>query len=156
MSSDNNTYNRHYSDRAVGPNWKFSARCQLASGATVFCGGNRETNFLRGLSRLSRQYWYLRGQFWLIQGFELTPSYVEEVRPGVFPKILRNLWLMSSIQLTLMMLLVWALVPYDEIRLHSANILSILAEYAAGSRWLRYWLVVDAVLVLCAGIIFQK
>lgn len=84
-------------------------------------------------------------------GFELTVTYVEEVHPKTFPKVLRNLWLMSFIQLTTMMLLVWAVVPYAEVRSHSANILSLLAEHAAQAKWLRYWLVADAVLVLCAG-----
>lgn len=88
---------------------------------------------------------------YLIAGFELTPSYVEDVKPNVFPKVLRNLWLLSFIQLTLVMLLVWAVVPYADITAHSGNILSLLAEHAAGSKWLRTWLVVDAVLVLCAG-----
>ena len=51
-----------------------------------------------------------------------------------------------------MMLLVWAVVPYDRIQSNLSNILSILAEEAAQAKWLRYWLVCDAVLVLCAGI----
>lgn len=58
---------------------------------------------------------------------------------------------MSLIPLTLMMLLVWAIIPYSEIQSNSANIVSILAERAVGAKWLRYWLVADAVLVLCAG-----
>jgi amino acid transporter len=59
---------------------------------------------------------------------------------------------MSFIQLTMMMLLVWAIVPYAQVQSHSSNILSLLAENAAQAKWLRYWLVADAVLVLCAGI----
>ena len=51
-----------------------------------------------------------------------------------------------------MMLLVWAVVPYTSIQTNSSNIVSILAEEAVGAKWLRYWLVADAVLVLCAGI----
>ena len=76
---------------------------------------------------------------------------MEEVHPKTFPKVLRNLWLMSFIQLTTMMLLVWAVVPYSDVQSHSGNILSLLAEHAAQAKWLRYWLVADAVLVLCAG-----
>jgi len=79
------------------------------------------------------------------------PSYVEEVGPKVFPKVLRNLWMISSGQLVLMMLLVWAVVPYGDIQNNPGNILSLLAEYAVQSKWLRYILVADAVLVLCAG-----
>ena len=84
-------------------------------------------------------------------GFELTPSYVEEVQPGAFPKVLRNLWIMSFSQLTLMMLLVWAVVPYAEIQSYPNNILSILAQHAIEGKWLRYVVVTDAVLVLCAS-----
>jgi hypothetical protein len=50
-----------------------------------------------------------------------------------------------------MMLLVWAVVPYSDITANPNNIISLLAEYAAGAKWLRYWLVTDAVLVLCAS-----
>jgi amino acid transporter len=84
-------------------------------------------------------------------GFELTPSYVQEVKPGVFPKILLNLWLGSLFQLSTMMLLVWAVVPYATIQANLSNIMSVLAEEAAQAKWLRIWLVCDAVLVLCAG-----
>jgi len=87
-----------------------------------------------------------------MKGFELTPSYVEEVRPGAFSKVLRNLWILSFSQLTLMMLLVWAVIPYTEIQSYSNNILSILAQHAVGGKWLRYVVVMDAVLVLCASI----
>jgi len=59
---------------------------------------------------------------------------------------------MSFVQLTFMILLVWAVVPYPDIQSNSNNILSILAEAAVQAKWLRYWLVVDAVLVLCASI----
>jgi amino acid transporter len=86
------------------------------------------------------------------EGFELTPSYVEDIKPRTFPKVLRNLWLMSFVQLTLLMLLVWAVVPFTDIQAHSGNILSLLAEHASGAKWLRVWLVTDAVLVLCAGL----
>src|SRR5215471_4154070 len=79
------------------------------------------------------------------------PSYVEEVRPRVLPKVLRNLLVISNCQLILMMLLVWAVIPYSVIQINSGNILSLLAEYAAQGKWLRYMLVADAVLVLCAG-----
>ena len=85
-------------------------------------------------------------------GFELAPNYIEEVEPTAFPSVLRNLWLMSLIPLPYMMLLVWAVVPYAQIQSNSANIVSILAEQAVGAKWLRYWLVADAVLVLCAGV----
>jgi len=51
-----------------------------------------------------------------------------------------------------MMLLVWAVVPYSEIQSYPNNILSILAQHAVGGKWLRYIVVADAVLILCASI----
>lgn len=90
----------------------------------------------------------------MIPGFELTPSYVEEVRPGVFPKVLRNLWLLAFSQLILMMLFVWAVVPYSDIQSQASNILSVLAQEATHAKWLRYVVVADAVLVLCASEIY--
>jgi hypothetical protein len=78
---------------------------------------------------------------------------VEQLDPPTFPRVLRNLWIMAFFQLMLMMFLVWAVVPFADIQPHSSNILSLLAEHAAGAKWLRYWLVADAVLVLGAGII---
>jgi hypothetical protein len=76
--------------------------------------------------------------------------------PDVFPKVLRNLWCMSFFQLSVMMLLVWAVIPYADIQAHPGNILSLLAQYAAGAKWLRYWLVGDAVLTLCSGSSFKS
>lgn len=47
-----------------------------------------------------------------------------------------------------------ALVPIDEIRNNSAIAVSILGQYAAGgNHWLRIWIIVDAVIVLCAGVL---
>lgn len=55
---------------------------------------------------------------------------------------------------TPMTLLVTVLVPVPIIQENSANAVSILGEYAAGgSRWLRLWIMIDAVIVLCAGVL---
>jgi hypothetical protein len=54
------------------------------------------------------------------------------------------------------MMLVWAVVPYPVIQGNPNNILSHLAEYASGAKWMRYWLVTDAVLVLGAGITLKS
>lgn len=53
-----------------------------------------------------------------------------------------------------MTLLVTVLVPVPVIIANSANAVSILGEYAAGGgRWLRLWIMIDAVIVLCAGVL---
>lgn len=53
-----------------------------------------------------------------------------------------------------MTLLVTVLVPVPVITANAANAVSVLGEYAAGGdRWLRIWIMVDAVIVLCAGVL---
>ncbi|PPQ71248.1 hypothetical protein CVT26_010990 [Gymnopilus dilepis] len=86
-----------------------------------------------------------------LTGFECTPSYVSKIKPGKFPLVLRNLHIPAIILNTLVMLLALALVPLDTI-LGGANVLSVLAAVSAG-RWLRVWIVVDAVIVLCGGVL---
>ena len=80
-----------------------------------------------------------------------TPAYVGRIKPGRFPKVLRNLHLPAIGLGTIMMLLVIAIVPMD-VTLGSANILSALAQLSAG-RWLRIWVVVDSVVVLSGGVL---
>lgn len=53
-----------------------------------------------------------------------------------------------------MTLLVTVLVPVPVIMANAANAVSVLGEYATGGdRWLRIWIMVDAVIVLCAGVL---
>ncbi|KZS91996.1 hypothetical protein SISNIDRAFT_474934 [Sistotremastrum niveocremeum HHB9708] len=84
-----------------------------------------------------------------LSGFECTPADVPSIRSGRFPSVLRNIHLATIVLNGPLMLLVLALIPMDTI-LSGANVLSILAQEASG-RWLRTWLVVDALLVLCGG-----
>ncbi|KAH8112836.1 amino acid permease-domain-containing protein [Phellopilus nigrolimitatus] len=84
-------------------------------------------------------------------GFECSPDYVSTVRPGVFPKVLRNIHLPIVGMYSLLMLLVLANIPLDVIN-SGGNILSVLADKVAG-RWLRIWVVVDASIVLSAGVL---
>ncbi|KAH9474571.1 hypothetical protein JR316_0013033 [Psilocybe cubensis] len=86
-----------------------------------------------------------------LTGFECTPSYVSRIKPGRFPRVLRNLHLPSIVLSTTMMLLVLAILPMD-VALRGENVLSVLAE-VSGGRWLRLWIVVDAVIVLCGGVL---
>ncbi|KAF8957524.1 AAAP amino acid permease [Flammula alnicola] len=80
-----------------------------------------------------------------------TPSYVSRIKAGKFPLVLRNLHIPAIFLNTLIMLLVLAVVPLDVI-LGGANVLSVLAQ-ASGGRWLRTWIVIDAIIVLCGGVL---
>ncbi|KAH7928884.1 hypothetical protein BV22DRAFT_1030277 [Leucogyrophana mollusca] len=86
-----------------------------------------------------------------LTGFECAPAYIAKIRPGRYPSVLRNLHLPAIVLNVTMMLLVLALIPLETI-LHGDNILSILAQKAAG-RWLRTWIAVEAIIVLCAGVL---
>lgn len=56
-----------------------------------------------------------------------SPDYVTAVRPGDFPKVLRNIHLPTMALYALLMLLVLANIPLDVIN-GGSNILSVLAE----------------------------
>ncbi|KAJ7230350.1 amino acid permease-domain-containing protein [Mycena pura] len=86
-----------------------------------------------------------------LTGVECTPSYAGRVKSGRFPLVLRNLHLPAIFLNTLMITLVFATIPLQTV-LSGANVLSVLAEMSAGP-WLRKWIVVDATVVLCGGVL---
>jgi len=87
-------------------------------------------------------------------GFECTQSYIEDIKPNTFPKIMRNLWLMVFFGNTSIGFLATTIVPLDIFQNNSDRAISILGQYATdGQYWLRIWIVVDAVIVLCAGVL---
>ncbi|KAJ7106514.1 amino acid permease-domain-containing protein [Mycena epipterygia] len=86
-----------------------------------------------------------------LTGIECTPSYIGRMKAGRFPLVLRNLHLPAILLNTLMITLVLATVPLETV-LRGANVLSVLAEMSAG-QWLRTWIVVDAAVVLCGGVL---
>lgn len=83
-------------------------------------------------------------------GFECTPAYIEDIHPEMFKFVLRNLLVGAMVLNGPLMLLVYCLVPSDEISGNN-NMLSLLAQ-SAGGPWLRLLIVIDAVLVLTGGI----
>ncbi|KIJ64677.1 hypothetical protein HYDPIDRAFT_111242 [Hydnomerulius pinastri MD-312] len=85
-----------------------------------------------------------------LTGFECAPAYAAKMRPGSYPSVLRNLHIPAIVLNSTMMLFVLALLPFDVQT--EENVLSLLAQKAAG-RWLRIWVAVDAVIVLCAGVL---
>ncbi|PWZ03009.1 hypothetical protein BCV70DRAFT_197245 [Testicularia cyperi] len=87
-----------------------------------------------------------------LTGVECSPSYINQVKPGQFPKALRNLHLIIISTEAPLMLLVLAVVPIEQV-LSGANVLSLLGEVAGRGHWLKLFVVIDACLVLCGGII---
>lgn len=88
-----------------------------------------------------------------ISGFESSANFVEEQKPGVFPKTLRNMWIVVSVVNPLMAFLALSLVPVQEIKLHySTTLLSHMGEVSSGY-WLSMIISMDAVLVLSGAVL---
>ncbi|KAI7862731.1 amino acid permease-domain-containing protein [Spinellus fusiger] len=89
-----------------------------------------------------------------VTGFESAENYIEEMKPNAFPKVMNNMFSFLFIINAPMTLLVVAIVPVSIIQTNSAIAVSVLGQYAVGNQhWLRIWIMVDAVIVLCAGVL---
>jgi amino acid transporter len=88
-----------------------------------------------------------------ISGFESSANFVEEQEDGVFPKTLRNMWVVVSIINPLMAFLALAVVPIPDIKnIYNTTLLSHMGELSAGT-WLSIFISVDAVLVLSGAVL---
>jgi amino acid transporter len=87
-----------------------------------------------------------------ISGFESSANFIEEQKPGVFPKTLRNMWLAVALINPLITFLALASLPRSEIEAHRTALLSELGARSAGN-WLATWVSVDAVLVLSGAVL---
>ncbi len=88
-----------------------------------------------------------------ISGFESSANFVEEQKPGVFPKTLRNMWIVVSIFNPLMAFLAITLLPIPEIKTeYQTTLLSQMGRMSAGE-WLAFWVSLDAFLVLSGAVL---
>jgi amino acid transporter len=87
-----------------------------------------------------------------ISGFESSANFIEEQRPGVFPKTLRNMWIAVAVFNPLISLLAMGLLPLSEITGHMENLLAQMGLISAGP-WLQQLVSVDAVLVLSGAVL---
>lgn len=97
-------------------------------------------------------FWGVSAAMLGISGFESSSNFVEEQKPGVFPKTLRNMWIVVSIFNPLMAFLALAIVPIPEVGLHASNLLSHMGEITGGP-WLSRLVAIDAVLVLSGAVL---
>lgn len=106
-----------------------------------------------------------------VSGFETSSQYVQEQQDGVFVKTLRNMWLGVTIFNPLLSLLSLAVMPVDEIIENHSTVLSAMAKVAGDKLHLQLssatetgdvsstgdmlqtLVCVDAVLVLCGGVL---
>jgi amino acid transporter len=87
-----------------------------------------------------------------ISGFESSANFIEEQKPGVFPKTLRNMWIAVSIFNPLMSLLSLGLLPLADIQEVPPDLLARMGEVAMG-RELGLLVSLDAVLVLSGAVL---
>lgn len=87
-----------------------------------------------------------------ISGFESSANFVEEQKKGVFPKTLRNMWVVVTIFNPLIAFLALAVLPISEIESNSEALLSIMGNQVSGS-WLAFLVSIDAVLVLSGAVL---
>ncbi len=88
-----------------------------------------------------------------ISGFESSANFVEEQKKGVFPKTLRNMWIIVSVLNPLMVFFALSIVPIPEVKeLYRYTLLSHLGEISGGN-WLALIVSIDAVLVLSGAVL---
>ncbi len=87
-----------------------------------------------------------------ISGFESSANFVEEQKPGVFRKTLRNMWIAVSVINPLMALTAVLVLPLVEVGQHQEALLSHLGSRTGGS-WLATFISIDAVLVLSGALL---
>ncbi|MDC8002044.1 APC family permease [Aequorivita todarodis] len=87
-----------------------------------------------------------------ISGFESSANYVEEQQPGVFPKTLRNMWIVVSIFNPLIAFLALGLLPQEIVNNNQDALLSFLGE-TSGGHWLSFLIGIDAALVLSGAVL---
>ena len=87
-----------------------------------------------------------------ISGFESSANFVEEQATGVFPKTLRNMWIVVSIFNPLTAFLALALIPLADVATHQEALLAYMGNIAGGN-WLSWLISVDAALVLSGAVL---
>lgn len=87
-----------------------------------------------------------------ISGFESSANFVEEQRPGVFRKTLRNMWVVVSFFNPAIALLALCIIPLAQVGEHRESLLAFMGDTAGGS-WLGWLISVDAVLVLSGAVL---
>lgn len=87
-----------------------------------------------------------------ISGFESSANYVEEQKKGVFPKTLRNMWIVVSIFNPLIAFLALSIMSINTVVDHQDALLSHMGEIAGGN-WLSLLIGIDAALVLSGAVL---
>jgi amino acid transporter len=87
-----------------------------------------------------------------ITGFETSANFIEEQQPGVFPKTLKNMWILVTVINPVIALLAVCIIPLNVVQGHEAAFLSFMGNKTAGS-WLALVVSLDAALVLSGAVL---
>ncbi|MBJ7881720.1 APC family permease [Gelidibacter salicanalis] len=87
-----------------------------------------------------------------ISGFESSANYVEEQQKGVFPKTLRNMWIVVTVFNPLIAFLALAIIPISTVVHYQDALLSVMGS-TAGGHWLSLLVAIDASLVLSGAVL---
>ncbi|WP_163518061.1 APC family permease [Gelidibacter japonicus] len=87
-----------------------------------------------------------------ISGFESSANYVEEQQKGVFPKTLRNMWIVVTVFNPLIAFLALAIIPVSTVVAYRDALLSVMGS-TAGGNWLSLLIGIDAALVLSGAVL---
>lgn len=133
----------------------------LLMGATVYFLANNgmEMFNINWTNKSDNMWWAIFMGFSVsmlgISGFESSANFVEEQEPGVFPKTLKNMWIVVSILNPLMAFFALSMFTQADIKEHYQS--GLLAEMATistgGMSWLRTIISIDAVLVLSGAVL---
>ncbi|DBA04158.1 TPA: hypothetical protein N0F65_004266 [Lagenidium giganteum] len=90
-----------------------------------------------------------------VTGFESSAQFIEEQAPGVFPKTLRNMWIITTVYNMAYSFLTLAVVPLngpDGIIMNQNTLLAHMGKLTAGS-WLEILVCIDAFVVLAGAVL---
>lgn len=87
-----------------------------------------------------------------ISGFESSANYVEEQQKGVFPKTLRNMWIVVTVFNPLIAFLALCIIPISTVVENQDALLSIMGKTVSGN-WLSLLIGIDAALVLSGAVL---
>ncbi|MFH4965414.1 APC family permease [Gaetbulibacter sp. M235] len=87
-----------------------------------------------------------------ISGFESSANYVEEQQKGVFPKTLKNMWIIVTVFNPLLAFLALAIIPLSTIDANEETLLSFMGNLTGGNILL-FIVSVDAALVLSGAVL---
>ena len=87
-----------------------------------------------------------------VTGLETSANYVEETRPGVYQKTVKDMWVAATLFNPLIAFFALGVCTNEELYAHPNDLLVVMGQTAAGT-WLAKLVAVDAIIVLAGGVL---